>query len=307
MRSLIILSLAIPSLATADVIAEGAGIIYGKDHVFSLKAPRNWALDNTSAVKSGLHAVFFPTGSTWAESKVVAYARARPIDKEVQSVNDAVDAVIERATERKFQWLSEHYPVMTEKLSGQDFIDIRNELISHHPELLIDLSELRIRSIEAAAIHTGFSGKEARTLAEQAFEVFIAERNDVELFPHAEACLAQLSKRYTLIALTNGNADLAAIGIDHYFTAHYKPMDAGAAKPDPAMFEKALRTANVSAANSVHVGDDLVCDIEAAKQLGMKVIFSNILDKNSPESEALADASIGSLKELPALIDSLLE
>lgn len=218
----------------------------------------------------------------------------------------AVDRVIERATERKFQWLSEHYPIMTEKLSNQDFIDVRNELIRHHPELLIDLSQLRIRSIEAAALRAGIAKREAHTLAQQAFEIFLAERNKVELFPHAEDCLAQLSERYTLIALTNGNADLNAIGIDHYFTAHYKPVDVGAAKPDPAMFEKALRTAKAKAANSVHVGDDLVCDIEAAKQVGMKAIFSNILEKHSPESEAMADGSICSLKELPGLVDSLI-
>lgn len=219
----------------------------------------------------------------------------------------AVDKVIERATERKFQWLAEHYPIMTEKLSKQDFIDVHNELISHHPELLIDLSQLRILSIESAALRAGIAKQEAHTLAQQAFEIFLAERNKVELFPHAEECLAQLSERYTLIALTNGNADLHAIGINHYFSAHYKPTDAGAAKPDPAMFLKALRTANVQAEQSLHVGDDLVCDIEAAKQVGMKVIFSNILEKHSPESEAMADGSIRSLKELPKLVDAFMQ
>ncbi len=94
MRSLLVLCLAVPSLATADVIPEGAGIVYGKDHVFSLKAPKNWALDNSSAAKNGIPAVFFPTGSTWAKSKVVAYARTRPIDEKVKTAKDAVDAVL---------------------------------------------------------------------------------------------------------------------------------------------------------------------------------------------------------------------
>ena len=89
-----VLFLCLPSVAPADVIPEGAGIIYGKDHVFSLKAPKKWSLDNSSAVKSGLHAVFFPTGSSWAKSTVVAYARSRPVTNEVKSIKDAVDAVI---------------------------------------------------------------------------------------------------------------------------------------------------------------------------------------------------------------------
>jgi hypothetical protein len=36
-----------------------------------------WVLDNESGVKQGIHAAFFPKGGTWADSKVVAYARVR--------------------------------------------------------------------------------------------------------------------------------------------------------------------------------------------------------------------------------------
>ena len=35
------------------------GIIYGKNHVFSLTAPDGWVLDNTSGIKQGLYAVFY--------------------------------------------------------------------------------------------------------------------------------------------------------------------------------------------------------------------------------------------------------
>ncbi len=80
--------------SAADVIPEGAGIIYGSDHVFALKAPKEWVLDNGSAVKQGLHAVFYPKDSTWKDSKVVAYARATPIDKKTKSAKDVVDRVL---------------------------------------------------------------------------------------------------------------------------------------------------------------------------------------------------------------------
>jgi hypothetical protein len=51
------------------------GLIYGADHVFALTAPTGWLLDNTSGVEQGLHAVFYPKGSSWSpRSPKVMYA-----------------------------------------------------------------------------------------------------------------------------------------------------------------------------------------------------------------------------------------
>jgi hypothetical protein len=79
----------------ASVIEEGNGIIYGKDHVFSLKAPKGWVLDNESAVSSGVHAVFYPKGSTWKDSRIVAYARARPRTDKIKTAADVAKENIE--------------------------------------------------------------------------------------------------------------------------------------------------------------------------------------------------------------------
>jgi len=56
------------------------GILYGDDHVFSLTAPSGWILDNTSGFSQGLHAVFYPTGGSWQNSKVVMYAKGSSKD-----------------------------------------------------------------------------------------------------------------------------------------------------------------------------------------------------------------------------------
>ena len=52
-----------------------SGIVYGRDHSFILSAPNGWILDNSSGVSQGLHAVFFPDGSSWKGGTVVMYAR----------------------------------------------------------------------------------------------------------------------------------------------------------------------------------------------------------------------------------------
>jgi hypothetical protein len=51
----------------------GAGIIYGKNHAFTISAPPGWVLDNNAEQNNGLCAVFYPAGSSWAKSSVVMY------------------------------------------------------------------------------------------------------------------------------------------------------------------------------------------------------------------------------------------
>lgn len=79
---------------SAEILEEGVGIVYGTDHAFSLKAPKGWVLDNESGVDQGVHAAFYPKGGTWAESTIIAYARARPKTDKIASADDAAKAVV---------------------------------------------------------------------------------------------------------------------------------------------------------------------------------------------------------------------
>lgn len=82
------------AISSASILEEGLGIVYGSDHAFSLKAPKGWMLDNESGVEQGVHAVFYPKGSTWKDSVVVAYARARPKTKEIATADDAAEFLV---------------------------------------------------------------------------------------------------------------------------------------------------------------------------------------------------------------------
>lgn len=72
------------------------GIVYGKDHAFGIKAPAGWVLDNRSGVPHGIHAVFYPVGSSWKESKAVMYVNGvvKPAD------DDTLEKFIERDVAR---------------------------------------------------------------------------------------------------------------------------------------------------------------------------------------------------------------
>jgi hypothetical protein len=96
MKTFLFLLLAAATLATASIIEEGGGIVYGADHAFNLKAPKGWMLDNESAANQGVHAVFYPKGATWKDSKVVAYAQARPRKEGMKTAADAAAETIKK-------------------------------------------------------------------------------------------------------------------------------------------------------------------------------------------------------------------
>lgn len=54
----------------------GGGLVYGPEYSFILKPPAGWVLNNQSGAKQGIHAVFYPKGSSWSEAPAVMYATA---------------------------------------------------------------------------------------------------------------------------------------------------------------------------------------------------------------------------------------
>ncbi len=206
--------------------------------------------------------------------------------------------VIRKANKKQMEWFKEHCP----ELLTQDFMAIRTELVERHPKQAGDLTWLRKAASKQAALNVGLSEERAGEIAEESFAVMLKERNKVTLFEGALDCLESLSKFYKLIALSNGNADLNTIGIRHLFTEHFKAQGDIPAKPDPTMFNLALEHAGVSASEAVHIGDDLTCDIEAAKALGFKTIYSDLLNRQDAKSTEAADLTLTDFKELDDLI-----
>jgi hypothetical protein len=51
----------------------GGGIVYGQGYAYLIDAPKGWVLDTHSGVSNGLHAVFYPRGSSWSKSPTVMY------------------------------------------------------------------------------------------------------------------------------------------------------------------------------------------------------------------------------------------
>jgi len=72
--------------------------------------------------------------------------------------------------------------------------------------------------------------------------------------------------------------------------------EVGAAKPDPAIFERALEAAGVGADEALHVGDTVDVDVAGALAAGLRAVH---LDRSGADGEAMT-----TLAELPGLVRS---
>lgn len=211
-----------------------------------------------------------------------------------------VAPVLENAETALREWLLTHAPLIGAE-DVERLWDIRSALVTAEPALRHRISELRRRVLQQALGEVGYADQDALRLAEQAFEVFLAARHRVSLFPEAQPTLETLANRYRLAVLTNGNADVRRLGLADYFQFALCAEDLGVGKPDPAPFREALRRAGVAAGQAVHVGDHPDDDILGAQAAGLRAIWYN--PRGLPwAGDAPPDAQVRRLDQLPALL-----
>ncbi|MEM7259627.1 MAG: HAD family hydrolase, partial [Pseudomonadota bacterium] len=142
-------------------------------------------------------------------------------------------------------------------------------------------------------------------LADEALRLFIEARQQVEFFPDVIDALQGLSFHYRLGALTNGNADLGAIGVGHLFDSALYATLRLPAKPAPDMFLLAASELGVATDRILHVGDNADTDIGGARAVGCKTAWINRFDESYPEDKPRADIDIKTLDDLIALAPPL--
>lgn len=212
--------------------------------------------------------------------------------------------VIEKANQQTYQWLQQHCPQLTDRYSLKEVSRFKETLFVERPDLRHQISQLRIESLVSLLLSINFSDNEARQLSQAAFEIFIRSRNEVIFFDYALESLTALKSDYMLGALSNGNACIKRLNLEHLFDFSFSAETLNASKPAPDHFEAAMAYSGYSAEQIIHVGDHPRHDIEAAQQLGICTIWMNwnklIWQGNQP-----ADAEINSLRELTPSIDYL--
>ncbi len=203
-----------------------------------------------------------------------------------------------RAEQCAHVWLTEHAPAVAAMWPIDQLRALRLSVYHAHPDWHHDFLRIRRQAMQMAFEQAGMSGASAHGLIERVLDVFMTARNEVDLFPEVQECLTRLSHRLPLASLTNGNADVARVGIGHFFKAAISAHAHGVSKPDAALFHIACRALACAPEEVLHVGDDIALDVRGARDAGLQVVWIN-------RSNAPWEAVIGGGADAPATVTDL--
>lgn len=209
--------------------------------------------------------------------------------------------VIQNAEMVLWDWLCIHAPITTSRFTINSLRAQRMALMPTNPRYQFDVWSLRHRVMSKALAECN----EDPALADQAMAVFSEARNLVTLFDDVEPSLQRLRGKFTLGTISNGFADLHAIGLASHFAVSVAAHKIGIGKPDPAIFLHTCEQLQIAPADAVYVGDDLQLDIEGAQKTGMRAIWMNRYEQAAPAHIAhiAPDAVCSTLTELEDWLD----
>ncbi|MFL6658768.1 MAG: HAD family hydrolase [Massilia sp.] len=179
--------------------------------------------------------------------------------------------VIAQAEITLHAWLQTHAPLVSARFSSAALREARMTLLAAQPHYHLDLGALRRAGLLEAFALVG----EDSTKVDAAMAHFFAARNTVVPYEDVLPGLARLRGLARLGTISNGNADLRAIGLDHHFEVSLAAHQLGSAKPDPALFLAACTALGVAPHEAVYVGDDVLLDVQGAQRAGLRAVWLN--------------------------------
>ena len=247
-----------------------------------------------------------------SEIRIISFDLDNTVWKTDGCINAANDALATFLTEHDIQ-----QPTRVEVIMKELF---QTDKARYSPVLGVNathatlLTLLRTDAIQKVLeVSNGYSSEDAEAFAQRAFDVWSTARHDA--IPHNLAsnvieCLESLSTLQTseghpilIGAITDGNSDPRRVGIlEKYFDFCVNAEGVGVSKPDKRVYLEAVRQVqskglvdnliDVTEDNPevgpywVHIGDDFVKDIVAAKDLRMRTIWATQLvqDKQLPRA-----------------------
>jgi putative hydrolase of the HAD superfamily len=209
-----------------------------------------------------------------------------------------IEPVLLRAEGILADWLRHRYPRIPERFSAEEMLQARAALLRDEPHQAHDLTYLRRETLARLAIAVGYD----RDIAHEAFAAWHAARNQCVPYPDVLPALERLQSRFRLATLSNGNADLASIGLAHHFEITLSAGALGCAKPDPRAYARLADALTLAPAEILFVGDEPHADVAGPRAAGMQTVWVNRAGAEWPASLPAADATICDFAALVTLL-----
>lgn len=132
-------------------------------------------------------------------------------------------------------------------------------------------------------------------------------RRHLAAYPDARAMLEALRPHYRLGIVTDAQRayaapELEAAGLGGFFDVVVVSGAYGYRKPDPRLFAHALDALEVRPDQTLHVGNDMYCDVHGAQRAGVQAVFYPTEWGAKTHTGVTPDYQIACLADLPALV-----
>jgi HAD superfamily hydrolase (TIGR01509 family) len=224
-------------------------------------------------------------GSThWLDRFLASYRAA-----EIEISRDGLDPAFDHATRIAYG--------ATRVVGRFELTDLVRFLVGHQFEYLRQSGPEPLRK---RLSDCGAAGR--HRIVEQVTNSFV--RETVAGLAHSRDVLAPLKARFKLGIVSNfyGNLDriLAEAKLDRFFSAVVDSSRVGIFKPDPGIFEAALKKLQSAPASVAMIGDSLAKDCALARKLGMRTVWL-CTDARPIEDSSIADVTIRSIDEVATI------
>ncbi|SFN51087.1 putative hydrolase of the HAD superfamily [Izhakiella capsodis] len=212
--------------------------------------------------------------------------------------------VIRKTTAESHAALQAWHPAMQD-FSVAAYQEIRDRLLEEEPDIYHDVTEWRRRAVVRAMETRGLTPGQATSGAAEVMSVFARWRSEVQVPAETHTTLAVLAQHFPLVAITNGNAEPARLGLESYFQFVLRAGPDGRAKPCDDMYRVAVQRLGLTPSQILHVGDDLTTDVAGAVRCGMQACWINLRSGNLlkiADSRLLPTLEITQLASLTALV-----
>ncbi len=205
--------------------------------------------------------------------------------------------VIARAELAMQQAIARQLPDFVDN-TAQYWYQLRWQLATQSPEIRHDVSQWRLTALEQGLTAAGISSCAAMDIAQYAMDAFLDARTNIQLAPEVRPILQQLAARFPLIAITNGNANLAKMGIADLFAVSLRAGPDGRMKPFPDMFENAASRLDLTTNQMLHIGDHPESDIVGALNAGCQTAWMDKFCRPTVRLRVLPHLAISELDQL---------
>jgi len=181
------------------------------------------------------------------------------------------------------------------------WLPYKKQALVNNPDVIHDVALWRVESYTLGMINLGIAAPKAQVLAKLGLQEFEMHRSDFTVPEDIHQLLAELGKRWPLIAISNGNVNTHKIGINQYFTQVYHAGEPYKQKPHSDMFDQACSNLNIAPHELLHVGDCGRSDIRGGVLAGCQTAWLSCYDVGKPLS-ILPNIELSDVAELHHLL-----